>query len=248
MIAELLNEFGPDADGLLRGISNYVDDSVLHRIAAADYSQDQDRHLAALRQIRDTGSFPLKMAFYPAEVLELTRNDEPGAPSDPVGHWARAFSCAALLRASREPFHYHGDADPQLSLINLLLSLQFLPVDLNQPAVGFLASLMLHSDIDGRDTIVCAYAIGLLWLSLQGSGSVPDEALAALAEWVVRRSDELNAERLSKGHPFPLKIGIDDPPPSPWQHLGTALCNLDISGHSHELRDWIALIGQELAS
>ena len=51
MISELLNQFEPEPDGLLRAISSHIDDEMLKRSASADYGDRQDEHLAALRQI-----------------------------------------------------------------------------------------------------------------------------------------------------------------------------------------------------
>ena len=111
MIIDLLKRFDPEPDVLLRAISAHVDDEVLTEISLADYGEDAEVHLAALRTIRDTGTFSLPMHWYPAEVLELIRWSEPEDPNwkpgrtGEFGHWMRAFCCAALLRATREPWN-----------------------------------------------------------------------------------------------------------------------------------------------
>jgi hypothetical protein len=254
MIAELLNQFEPEPDGLLHEISRQIDDQMLESIAAADYGgSGQEEHLAALRQIRDTGTFPKEICWYPAEVLELIRNSnpedhnhKPGAIG-PFGHWIRAFSCAALLRASREPYNYLGDPAPDYSLIQLIHSLRVLPVDFSPQATRFLAWLLLHSDPEGRDEDVCAYGIGLFWFALQLSTFVPDETFVLLAEWIVRRVKEHYAHSFSPEYSFPPRMGVGNPPPSPWQSLGGLLFDLDLSGRSPELREWVKFIGLELA-
>lgn len=48
MIAELLNRFEPEPVGLLREISKHISDDMLMEIAAADYGQDIEKHLATL--------------------------------------------------------------------------------------------------------------------------------------------------------------------------------------------------------
>ena len=105
---------------MLSEISKHITDDMLAEIALADYGQDQEKHLAALRRLRDTGTFVKPMHWHPCEVLELMRNSQPDDPSwkpggsGTRGHWARAFACAALLRAKQEPWKYQGDFFPQL--------------------------------------------------------------------------------------------------------------------------------------
>jgi hypothetical protein len=43
-------------------------------------------------------------------------------------------------------------------------------------------------------------------------------------------------------------LGIaGDPPPSEWERIGEKLAELDLSGRPEELRNWVKLIGDELA-
>ena len=59
----------------------------------------------------------------------------------------RAFSCAAILRAEYEPWNYHyNDGSTCSTTIQLVLSLDALPVDLNREAARDFAWLMLKSD------------------------------------------------------------------------------------------------------
>jgi hypothetical protein len=64
LIEELLNRFEPESDGLLREISKHIDDEMLMEIARADYGEEQDDHLAALRKLRDTCAFQRKWAGF----------------------------------------------------------------------------------------------------------------------------------------------------------------------------------------
>jgi hypothetical protein len=161
-IVELLNRFEPEPEGLLREISLHVDDEMLKEIAAADYGQDVERHLAALRPIHDTSMFPPDMYWYPTEVLELIRWSQPENPdwkpgrTGEFGHWMRAFSCAAVLRATCEPWNYRGDCGFVETTIHLILSLRVLPADLTRLAAGFLSWLMIQVGPEGRDRAVCA--------------------------------------------------------------------------------------------
>src|SRR3569833_1307286 len=111
MIAALLNRFEPDGDVLLRAISAHVTDEMLECISMADYGMDADKHLAALRLLRENLTLPENPVWVPMEVLELMRWDQPSANIRPgktteFGHWMMAFSCAAILRAEHEPWNY----------------------------------------------------------------------------------------------------------------------------------------------
>lgn len=64
MIVGLLRRFEPESEGLLREISARTSDQMLRKIAEADHGQDVDKHLAALLQIRETGTFPKEMAGF----------------------------------------------------------------------------------------------------------------------------------------------------------------------------------------
>ena len=254
MIVELLNRFDPEPEGLLREISKHIDDEMLEQIASADYGQDSEKHFMALRQIRDTSTFPEKMDWYPGEVLELTRWLEPYDPewkpeqSGSFDHWTRAFSCAALLRATREPYNYGDGIATDTSLLGLIQSLRALPVDFNQRATQFLAWLLLHSEPEGRNQQVCAYGIGLLWFSLQLAGSLSDGTLISLAKWIVRRSIELFPRLIFEGNPLPLRMGVGNPPPTAWSNLGVALFDLKLSSHSTELQKLVETIALELSA
>ncbi len=226
---------------------------MLEWISTADYGLRADEHLAALRQVRDTGTYPEEMHWCPMEVLELIRWSEPENPNwkpgrtGEFGHWMRAFSCAALLRATREPWNYGDGLSTDKTTIHLILSLRALPVDFTPQAVTFLAWLLLNSEPEGQDSQVCAYGIGLLWFALQLNSPIPDETLVSLAQWVARRAEEFYVKHYCGSDPYLRRIGIDDPPPSTWELLGIALFDLDLSGRSPELREWVGLIGQELA-
>jgi hypothetical protein len=134
MIVDLLNRFGPESDGLLREISKYIDDEMLEWISTADYGSRADEHMVALRQVRDTVTFPEEMYWCPMEVLELIRWSEPENPdwkpgrTGEFGHWMRAFSCASILRAAHEPYNYlYNNGCTDSTIIQLIWSLCALP-------------------------------------------------------------------------------------------------------------------------
>lgn len=253
MILNLLNRFDPQPDLLLHDISRHIDDDMLKCISAADYGDLQDEHMAALRQVRDTGTFPQEMYWCPMEVLELIRwsepeysNWKPGETGE-FGHWMRAFSCAAILRAEHEPYNYsYNDGSTDSTVIQMIQSLRALPVDFSSQAAKNLSWLLLRSDTEGRDDSVRVYGVGLLWFALQVLPPVPDEILISLADWVVIRADELNW-RAPAEYSGLRDMVIQCQKRAAWELLGCELCSLEFSKRSPELRVWIEMIGEQLA-
>jgi len=68
MLRDFLGSLEPDQDSLLSAISRHITDEMLAEIAKADYGQDKEKHLAALRLLRDEGKFVPPMHWYPCEV------------------------------------------------------------------------------------------------------------------------------------------------------------------------------------
>jgi len=249
MLQRFLNTLSPDQDSLLHELSREITDDMLAQIAMADYGQDREQYLASLLLLRNRGTFIQPMHRFPCEVLELVRNSEPDGYPEPERlrrHWMRAFACAALLRAIHEPWNYGGAGSPSFTLIQLLNSLEAVPSDFSPNAVRLLGWMMLHSDLDGADEQVIYYGVALLWLTLTRCTAAPDEALIELAEWIVRHEDEIHKRR-----PFAFDrwlLGIaHDPPPSPWEVFGARMAKLDLDGRAEQLKDWVKLIGSELA-
>jgi len=234
---------------------------MLEEIASADYGEEFECHLGKLRIIRDTAAPLVEMRWCPTEVLELMRWSQPEDPAWKPGstglrgHWMRAFCCAALLRALREPSNYDIGTGNETTLINFILSARELPIDLSSSATGFLAWLLLNSDLEGRDESICAYGIGLMWFALQTPGSIangilrhiPENALLTLVQWICRRSAELYPELIMGSDCLPVRMGVGNPPPSGWQKLGTLFCDLDLSRCSVRLREMVEEIGLQLS-
>ena len=253
MIAELLNKIEPDGEALLRAISAHVTDEMLECISMADYGCDCEAHLAALRQLRDTGALPENPGWVPMEVLELIRWSEPENPewkpgrTGEFGHWMRAFSCAAILRAEHEPWNYHyNDGCTDSTTIQLLLSLEALPVDLSHEATRNFAWLILKSDPEGKNDSIRDYGVALLWFALRLEPAVADEDLIALAQWVVRRADELKWDpRIAEFSGLKgMVIGCQKR--SGCEIFGVKLAELDLGGRSVELQTWVRLIAEQL--
>jgi len=249
MLRVFLSSLEPDQDSLLSTISKHVTDDMLAEIAMSDYGMDQKQHLVPLRLLRDNGVFVAPMHWYPCEVLELVRNSEPDCSPEADrlrDHWIRAFSSAALLRAMHQPWNYSGAADPSFTLIQLLNSLEALPINFAHEAVCLIAWLMLHSDLDGEDEQPIYYGVALLWLTLQSNTPTSDQDLIDLAEWIVRHEEEIHKNNRWAFDRWLLGIARD-PPPSPWEYLGALLAMLDLNGRAERLREWVKLIGSELA-
>ena len=247
---ELLDRFEPDPDVLLREISAHIDDNILDWISRADYGSRADEHMVALRQIRDTGTFPADLTWCPMEALELTRWTEPeereGQPRSTFEHWARAFSCAAILRAEHEPYNYlYNDGCTCSTVIQLIWSLRLLPMDFRSQAASHLAWLILHSDPEGRNDQVRVYGAGLLWFALQIDPVVPDATLISLAKWIVRRADELDWKPTAGGWSGLREMVLNCQKRAAWELLGCELGNLDLSGRSSDLQVWTNLIGEQ---
>jgi hypothetical protein len=253
MITELLRKFEPDGDVLLRAIAAHVTDEMLECISMADYGCDCEHHLAALRQLRDSGTLPDNPGWVPMEVLELIRWSEPENPgwkpgrTGEFGHWMRAFSCAAILRAEHEPWDYHyNDGSTDSTTIQLVLSLDALPVDLKREAARNFAWLILKSDPDGENDSIREYGVALLWFALQLGSAVADEDLIALAEWVVRRADELKWDARVAEFSGLKGMVIGCQKRSAWEVFGVKMAELDLSGRSAELQTWVRLIAEQL--
>jgi hypothetical protein len=250
MLRVFLNSLEPDQDSLFLELSKHITDEMLVQIALADYGRDQDQHLAPLRLLRDQRIFVGPMYWYPCEVLELVRYSEPdGSPaSDRMrDHWIRAFASAALLRARNEPWNYTADgANPSFTLIQLLNSLEVLPIDFAPNAVRLLAWMMLHSDLDGTDAQPIYYGVALLWLTLKNGVPSFDQNLIDLAEWIVRHEEEIHKHCRWAFDRWLLGIA-HDPPPSQWERLGSRLAMLNLNGRAEQLKDWVKLIGAELS-
>jgi len=245
MIQSFLTSLEPNIENLLSDISKHISDDMLAEIASADYGQDQEKHLAPLRHLRDTGTFVEPMYWYPCEVLELKRHSQLEGSTDIHGHWIRAFACAALLRANEKPWNYSGSST-SYNLILLIKSIQVLPIDFTPQALRMLACMMSRYDFEGQDEQVVYCGVGLLWLALRLEIPPPDENLIELSAWIVRREAEIHKARSWAFDRWLLGIG-HDPPPSPWESLGEDLSQLELGHHQEELQDWVKLIGAELS-
>jgi len=253
MIAELLNKFEPDGDALLRAISAHVTDEMLECIARADYGDRRDEHYAALLQVRDAGTFPDDFGWVPMEVLQLIRWSEPENPewkpgrTGEFGHWMRAFSCAAILRAEHEPWGYHyNDSSTDSTAIQLVLSLEALAFDLKREAARDFAWLILKTDPEGTNCSIREYGVALLWFALHLEPAIADDSLISLAEWIARRADELKWDPRFAEFSGLKGMVIGCQKRASWEAFGVKLAQFDLSGRSPDLQTWVELISEQL--
>ena len=103
-----------------------TDDALLRGIAEADHGTDVERHLDALRELRDSLTLSAVPLWHPGEILELECWSEPPRPGPDTGealrraHLARAFACAALLAATADEGVGYGPDGEHQTLARLL--------------------------------------------------------------------------------------------------------------------------------
>lgn len=255
MIERLLNQLEPDGDVLLQAISSHVTDEMLDWIARADYGDRRGEHYEALLQVREFGNFPNDLAWVPMEVLELIRWSEPEDPTwkpagtGKFGHWMRAFSCAAILRAEHEPWNYpYNDGSTDSTSIQLVLSLDALGIDLNREATRNFAWQLLKSDPGGDNDSIRGYGVALLRFALHLKPVLADGDLTALAQWVMRRADELEWNPQLKEFSGLKAMRIACQKRSAWEMLGVKLAELDLHERSPDLQASLKFIAEELVS
>lgn len=254
-MADTFDAFDPDADALLRRISDHVDTQMLREIAAADYGEEVEEHLEHLLGIRDRGSFEMPMSWHPQEVLELIRWSEPedpswrpGAPGE-RGHWMRAFACAALLRAAGEESNDPLRDGWNQTLIQLLESLRIVGTPLYGHATGFLAWLIPRA-LQYKDAEDLGFfMIGLLWCALHRPTAVSDTAIVLLSEQISAEMQRAsNESRRLHAEPGLLGATYYDLRHAKWRQLGQDLIKLDLTHRALAVQEWVGMIGGELGA
>lgn len=180
--------FPPNERAAVDYLRQQFDEDTLREIADADYSQDTDQHLAALKPIWTGGDLVELDAWFPMEVLELIRWSEPESDdwkpgsSGTRGHQMRAFSCAVLLATP----NFEPDKE---TLIQLLDSVFCMGTDAVEATARFLSSRISSL---GREEDRPFFALGMAGvihvLKLETTTSEEE----VLADWV---RDEETSER-----------------------------------------------------
>jgi hypothetical protein len=139
MTEETINKLDPNKESLLELVLHHIDDAMLQHIAALDYGEDVDAHLASLREIAG-GVIPIPMGWIPKEVLQLSCYAEPANQRE---HWMRLFAGMTLLRAAEPPHHehFHGQCT---TILNLVKSGRAIGEDCSVAVRGFLGWCLLR--------------------------------------------------------------------------------------------------------
>jgi hypothetical protein len=186
---ELLAAFRPSEHALLDVLRQRVDEPMMEEIASADYGLGADEALCFLRQIRHSSVVPIPMDDSLKEVVGLTQWSEPDDPNRQSeqkglrGHTARAFSCAILLRAAADSFYDGYIIGENHTVAQLVASALALGENVPEAAARFLAwSAARMGPSEERPFFLLA----LLVLAVSPTNSfVPEDALAALSDWLV---------------------------------------------------------------
>src|SRR5262245_51748088 len=110
-IVRLVASFNASEMALINVLRPQINRSMLEEIAAADFGDDVEEHLAELERIHRTGENP-PVAWHPGEVLDLIRSSQPDDPSwrpggqGERGHLMRAYCCSILLRMAALPENF----------------------------------------------------------------------------------------------------------------------------------------------
>ena len=177
-----------DAGALLDWLRPQMTAERLAEIAAADYGMDADQHLAALREIVETGLICWPLDWHPGEVLELTR----WTRGTNIDHVVRGFACTVLCVAGTNSGADRSEAD----IIILLESCLALGVDVVSRLQGLLVA-MVESSTDVDEDVVYHAPDTLVGLLLVTAALDPgDPRLDQLAKLVLDcdQLDELFTE------------------------------------------------------
>lgn len=165
--SEIVERYPPDRFVLFDLLRSLVPDTLLKEIALADYGQEVQRHLDALKRVRNRQGEDQRLDWYPREVLELVRW---GAPKEWPAHdrqLATSFCACALIvmpwAASDEGFL---EAD---SVAALLIAVPELDSDLIVPLIKLLVELLVHSEPWDEDYLYVAFGCVYLLYRVEGA-------------------------------------------------------------------------------
>jgi hypothetical protein len=200
METDLFAAFKPDADALLRQMSQYIDDAALERIAKFDIlggRQRIDFIAHHLQMLRDTCTMPNPISGDLTDSLtgcicfepDVDRVQRHKDRRHLTGHWERAYACTIMLRAYGHAVT-RGTAENMFcnkTLIQLLGSLPFLDVNFEAELTANLAWLVGQTAQD-RDYSELAERpfLGVALLSLAANAkAISDAVIIELAKWLV---------------------------------------------------------------
>ena len=198
MQIDVLNQFNPSSEPLLKLVFQQVDDSMLREISEADYGNDRDEHLKHLYEIK-AGKYPTPMIWVPGEVLELIRFSQPEDPkwkpgsTGERGHWMRLFSCAVLIRAEVEHENSNRFIGVDTTVIQLIDSAIKLSEEVQLDTVKFLCWRLQARALEECDRMYFATAVLILLVSLKKCNIQTAQYLVGKTDWEqILISEELN--------------------------------------------------------
>lgn len=241
MANQLPEIFQPNGRLLIDRLGSQIDDLMLCEIAAADYSQNLDANLAALKKMRDEGFVP-DHHWIPLEVLKLIRWSEP-INNDNRSHWMRAFCCASLLHTAIEKDIYVL-REANETVIILLSSVNELGIGLHEEAGSLFSSLVKHGTDKGFGNEDAFLGIAILECALSIK-RVSDDEIIALCKWIVDREEAQDCS-WAFDERWLLRITHDNMKRESWQLLGRKLATLDLDHRSAEVQEWVKLVGSML--
>ena len=230
------NETSPSLR-LLARLAARADDGLLRGIAEADHGIDVERHLDALRELRDSLTLSAVPLWHPGEVLELERWSEPPRPGpDPAGalrraHLARAFACAALLAAAADERVGYAPDGEHRTLVRLLDSV----IALDDPALEADALAFVRRRVDGGlddPEELTFFLLAQLLLTVRAPGAAPDLPAVCL---LARRTaaEEVRVRNALRARPtpppwvddasWPIGLAVFDQSARTWRRLGRDL-------------------------
>lgn len=180
-----------DAAALFDWLRAQVTDPMLATIAAADYGDDVDEHLAALRHMRDHGRLLLPLRGHPLEVLSLRKWSQGLG----VDHVERAFCCVVLCLAELGP-DPSGFGGIESTLAVLLESCHLLGTEALSRLVGLLVAMAAHqTEAHGCESLFTLLALLLVTAAL--------DAADARLEPLAQRLLVLERRQSDDGYPHP---------------------------------------------
>ena len=252
-LSSLLATLSPSPDALLELLCPRVDDAMLLHIAEADYATAVAENLSALRPIRDARDIPSPLAWYPREVLALTRWSEPDdppreGPDRLRSHVARAFACAVLIRAGADAANdgiveLNGENTTAAQLVASAIALG---PEVQRAALRLLAWRMQP---DGRgERPFFAFAI-LVLACVLGRDCFPEPVLAAMADGVITEEADARASAYLAPPSAEWLLGLTyyDQRHSLWRALAHQVTAAAHDVKSEALRSDLLLLGGILA-
>ena len=250
-----LEKFHPDAHLLLDFLLPFIDDDMLHVIAAADYGIDVELHLVPLKLLRDSRVIPV-LNWHPREVLELLRWSEPDKPGwkpgieGVRGHFLRAFACSTLLMSYKQAENNDRWLSFNETAIQLALSIRAIGEESLPASISFFAWCLEHlSPLDTERMESPFLGLALLSLAIDFP-SIDDEAIIALCEWIDGTVQTLLIDKqwfATRRKNWLLSTNHHNMKNGRWVEMGQELEGWAKVQPASEKATWVELIGNRLA-